>query len=222
MSRKQRKRGECAYCGTVAELTIDHVIPQCLFTKPLPPDMVKVSACEQCNNTKSKDDDFLRDFLVTDIFASEQPTAKAIFTQKVVSSARQNKSALMRSFKSHARLEPLHTRGGIYLGHAYSAPLDGERVTQIFCRIMRGLYYKIRSQRIPDKYKCEVSRWEPTGFNEFWPTLKQIGFNGPYHCGDVFTCIMLYADEDPFITAWWLCFYDRICIHVSTELDGFE
>jgi hypothetical protein len=35
----------CVYCGQQAELTREHVVPQCLFPKPLPSNMVTVGTC---------------------------------------------------------------------------------------------------------------------------------------------------------------------------------
>ena len=219
---KKRKVGECAYCGVIGTLTDDHVIPRCLFEKPLPPDMVKVPACEKCNNDKSKDDDYLRDFLVTDIYASEHPVAKRVFLTKTLSAGRQNKSALVRAAKAQGRPESIYTKGGIYLGEGFGVPLEGERVNNIFIRIVRGLYYKIRTKRIPDDYVFEVSRWDSSEFREIWPKLQQTGFNGPYRCGDVLTCLMMYAEEDEFISDWWLWFYDGVCVHVVTAPQGFK
>jgi hypothetical protein len=222
MKKKEKKVGECAYCGEITNLTDEHVIPRCLFEKPLPPDIVVVGVCERCNHEKSKDDDYLRDFLVTDMGGSEHPIAKRIFQTKTLSSARQNKSALLRTAKTQGRFEPVRTKGGIYLGEGYGIPLDGERVNRIFIRIVRGLYYKTKKKRIPDDYVFDVSRWDASEFNEIWPRLEKIGFNGPYRCGDVLTCLMLYAQEDEFITNWWLWFYDGICIHIATSPQGFK
>lgn len=69
----------CAYCGDVRNLTRDHVIPRCLFPRPLPAAMLTVPACRSCNQRKAKHDDFLRDVLVTDIAAEDNAAAQAVF-----------------------------------------------------------------------------------------------------------------------------------------------
>ncbi|MCE5313831.1 MAG: hypothetical protein ABFD49_09020 [Armatimonadota bacterium] len=212
---KQKTQEQCAYCGKIGKMTIEHVIPQCLFTKPLPLDIVKVPACEQCNNAKSADDSYLRDYLVTDASASEHKTARKIFTTKVLSSVRKNKSDLWRSFAPSAHLSLVHCRGGISL--LYAGNLDGERIERALYRIVRGLYYRIFQQHIPENCNYSLTRWSPQEFNEFLPLLHKFGFNGPYGCGDAFKCIMQFADKSPFTTAWWLFFYDSICLHVLTE-----
>jgi hypothetical protein len=141
--RKQGKRKirECVYCGEVKEVTKDHVIPKCLFTKPYPPNLISVFACEQCNNAKSLNDDYLRDFLVCDNYVSQNPIAQQVFHQKLLSSQRQGSSVIAREVIKKARLEPLYTKGGIYIGDYYSTPVDEKRILKIFEIVVRGLYY---------------------------------------------------------------------------------
>src|SRR5437764_13225133 len=83
MSKPQRLReeGQCAYCGQHDMLTVDHVIPRCLFDgvrSGVPGDVPKVGACLQCNNLKGADDMFLRDVLVRDLRLTEHPIAQTI------------------------------------------------------------------------------------------------------------------------------------------------
>jgi hypothetical protein len=55
-------------------------------------------------------------------------------------------------------------------------------------------------------------------FNRDWPQLSKIGFNGPHQIGNgVFTCIWVKADVDPFLTVWWLFFYDSIGMVIASE-----
>ncbi len=83
MSKRQRSReeGQCAYCGQHDILTVDHVIPRCLFdgvTGGVLGNAPKVDACRQCNNAKSTDDTFLRDVLVRDLRLAEHSIAQAL------------------------------------------------------------------------------------------------------------------------------------------------
>jgi hypothetical protein len=75
---ERSKTGVCVYCGERAKLTREHVIPECLFTKPLPPNMITVGTCFQCNNGKSDDDVYLRDFLLADMATGENACAEEI------------------------------------------------------------------------------------------------------------------------------------------------
>jgi hypothetical protein len=124
---------------------------------------------------------------------------------------------------SKAKYDPIHTPGGIYLGHGFSFPLEGERVTQLFSLIVRGLYHKLTEKYLPEECKFDVRRLTSSEFNEFWEKLRQIGYNGPYCLGnDVFTCLFIYAAEEPSISQWWLWFYDSICIYVTTCPSNYD
>jgi hypothetical protein len=117
-------------------------------------------------------------------------------------------------------MEPLYTKGGLYLGHHPSFPIEGERVERIFTNIVRGLYYRILKARIPDDYSFEVLRLDPSGVGPVWQDLKRMKANGPYRLGDVFVCVFAYGQEDPFVTYWLLGFYDSIFVTVGTEPPG--
>jgi hypothetical protein len=219
MGKQKKKIGICVYCGLVAPLEKEDVIPKCLFLKPRPSDLVKIPSCRKCNLDKSKDDDFLRDLLVTDISVADNPIAQAIFRQKMLSSVRQKSSELARTAITKGRIEPFYTKAGIYLGNCVFAPVDASRINRIFTRIVRGLYYNARNERIPDEYSFEVLKIDPLGFRVAWPEIEKLGYNGPHYIGnEVFSCIWMYADADPFLTIWWLFFYDSLGIHVNTQI----
>lgn len=110
------KQGVCVYCGQVAELTEDHVIPQCLFPNGIPADAPKVWACEPCNGVvKSRLDQYFRDLLVTDMHSSQSPVAQELFP-KFGRSVVRNQSKMARDILQKAQLVELRTPGGIYLG----------------------------------------------------------------------------------------------------------
>lgn len=220
MSKIRQKTGQCVYCGETKPLTRDHVIPKCLFPTPLPSFMVTVPVCQDCNADKASHDDYLRDMLVVDTGTSKSRVAQEILTSKVFRSSDKNRSVIMRAAKSKGKLEPVYSPGGIYLGNAFSFPLDGERINHLFSLIVRGLYYKVRNQRLPDDCDIEVRR--VFDFNETWENLQRIGYNARSLGDGVFTCIFLYAAEEPFLSQWWLWFYESICIYVSTSPANFD
>lgn len=167
MSKKgQRKIGQCIYCGNVAQISKDHVIPKSLFVRPLPSNLITVPCCDSCNNNKSQNDDFLRDLLTTDVFGNQHPTAQQIFQEKVLRSNERNSSTIAKIVSKEARTEPFYTRKGIYLGNIITAPIEPERVKTIFTTIIRGLYFDARHQQIPDSYDFEIRRFYPWEFNE--------------------------------------------------------
>lgn len=84
VKKGKRKVKICVYCGQLKEVSKDHVIPKCLFIKPYPLNLISVPACDECNNAKSQNDDYLRDILVTDNWVSKSPTAQQVFHQKML------------------------------------------------------------------------------------------------------------------------------------------
>lgn len=190
MARRRKQVGECVYCEAVGVVEKEDVIPKCLFPKPRPNNLVKVPSCRACNAAKSKDDDYLRDLLVSDISTGSHPVAQSLFHKKMLSSVRQNSSDFARIAKSEGELAPYRTQGGLYLGKAFSVPIDEARLNRIFATIVRGLYFKANGVRIPGTYVFDVRRIDMLAFNQYWPQLSKIGFNGPHQIGNgVFTCI---------------------------------
>lgn len=216
MANKKQKIGQCVYCGDTKPLTRDHVIARCLFPAPLPTVMVTIPACNDCNAEKSKHDDYLRDMLVVDRNSEQSKAAQALL-DKVQRASQRNQSVVMRGAKSEGEFGPVYSKGGIYLGEAFSFPLEGERVNHIFSLIVRGLYYQLTERFLPQETEFDVRRLTAEEFSKIWEELKKMGFNGPYRLGDdVFTCIFIYAAEEPTLSHWWLWFYDSVCVYVTT------
>jgi hypothetical protein len=216
---KKRMLGSrmCAYCGVTPATTEDHVVPTCLFDGPLPPDIVKVPACNACNHAKSKDDGYLRDILITDMHCSDYPIAQALIGGKFKRAMQKNRSDFARAAVRRGCLKPMYSSGGVYLGHFHSVPLEVARVNQIFSTIARGLYFKLRGQRFPDGYSFEVMRVEPSRAQQAIDVMKAQGANGPYVLGRVFACLVMFAAEDPGVTLWLMQFYGGMFVTVKTE-----
>ncbi len=223
MGNKKSKIGQCVYCGETKSLTKDHVIARCLFPAPLPTFMATVPACNDCNAAKAKHDDYLRDMLVVDHNSEHSKPAHTLLAGKVLRASKRNQSLVIRGAKSKGKFGPIYSKGGIYLGDGLSVPLEGERVNHIFSLIVRGLYYKLTGRFLPQDATFDVRRLRVDEFNKSWEKLKEIGFNGPYRLGeDVFTCIFLYAEEEPAISQWWLWFYDSVCVYVTTTPSNYD
>lgn len=214
---KRKKITQCVYCGKNKLASDDHVIPKCLFTGGLPNDIVLVPVCVSCNNEKSRDDSFLRDWLVSDQRTLHNSLSQKIFAEKFARSLEKGHSELAKQAVQHAQFQDIFSSGGIYLGKAYAMNLDENRLLTIFTRIVRGLYYKIYKKRIPDSYIFNYKVIDPTQFNTIWNELKKRNLNKVRKIGSIFSTIMLTAMEDEFTTIWWMVFYDGICVEVTTE-----
>jgi len=215
--RPKKDREMCAYCGAAPATTRDHIVSKGLFPRPLPPFMVTVPACLKCNQNKSQDEDYLRDVLIADIHTSEHPKAKAIFDGPMARARAKNRSEIARSAR-HARMEPLHTPGGLYLGHHPSVPLDWERISCVVSMMIRGLYYQLRGEPFPQGYSVTVMRLNPLEVQTAWNDMSAAHLNGPYCLGEgIFRCEMQLVAEDTGVTRWLLRFYQNYVLLVTTK-----
>jgi hypothetical protein len=220
MASKKRSKPKpiCVYCGVNPAVTGDHVVPKCLFLRPLPQDVVVVPACEACNRDKSKDDTYLRDALVMDYQGSESSIARTLFDTKVKRSAKRNSSDVVRAAMTRARFIPHITPGGLYLGQVPSFELDPSRMERIFSYIVRGLYSKVVRARLPAECAITVNRVSAKEADEIFHIIKGMDGNGLYRIGQgVFECAFMYATEEPQISFWLLAFYQRVFFIVGTE-----
>ena len=159
MSKPQRSRdeGQCAYCGQHAMLTVDHVIPRCLFdgvTGGVPGDVPRVGACLQCNNAKGADDTFLRDVLVRDLRLAEHPVAQTIRHGAHARSIDRGKSQYPRA-ASRLRYVPSLTGSGLSVAEPI---LPKERLHGIFTRLVRGLMVAYEHYELPSTTNFDVLR----------------------------------------------------------------
>jgi hypothetical protein len=208
---------QCVYCQTKSATTRDHVIPKCLFVLPLPPNLVTVRVCESCNEGKSRDDDFLRDYLVTDFAGSTSPTADALLKGKVRRSAKRNSSEVARAVFRLAKEKPFYTKGGIFLGNFIQAPLESSRFDRIFRRVIGGLYhYYTGGALIPVDYPIRVLRIMPWEMDSAWDRFSRLHLNrcGPF--GDVFVGACARVKEDVRSTMWVMTFYQRVHFFVES------
>jgi hypothetical protein len=218
---KSVKNIKCVYCGiTLDELnsTRDHVIPQSLFSRPLPQRMITVSACKNCNKEKSKYDDYLRDIVVADLETYTHPISQLLF-QKLLRSARRNRSSVARNISSSNITQPLVTPNGIYLGNYPIIALDLASTNKIFSFLIKGLYYYLRQERLPDDCFFSITRIPPLVNEE--PLLNMFmqapKYYGPEILGNNIFGYIAYIHDNPTITRWFLWFYDSLCFVVSTD-----
>ncbi len=210
------KHRSCAYCGGSENMTKDHVIPLCLFVQPYPLNLITVPSCLKCNGEKSRNDDFLRDLLTTDIYGNQNPIAQQIFQDKVLSSARHGSSVVAQTMLSNSQPESFFSHGGIDLGIVQSAPVETEQIKDIFSTIVRGLYYYSRRKQMPSDYEFKVLRYHPPQFVQVCNQLHhQFRFQGPFVRGNIFGYSFFEAEDDSASSYWLLWFYDIVGISVS-------
>lgn len=155
----KKKMGMCAYCGTMGEITRDHVIPKNLFAGNVPGDIPKVGVCPACNNAaKSDDDRYLQHMLVMDRASSKQPIPQQLFADKFARAVRGNMSQAANDVLC-SRPALLKTVSGIIHDAVYVAPPEADtRSDAIMARIVRGLYQAYTGDVLPHSTAFDVFR----------------------------------------------------------------
>jgi hypothetical protein len=140
----KRRTDTCGLCGTVAEVTREHFVPQCLWSGPLPNRIETVPACDGCNARSNLDDEYFRNTLVL-MFDQDHPEKQKLFAGPVLRTFKQH-PAWEKHALSKMTLQPEFSSSGLWLGNRPVMPLDADRFNQSLRKIVKGLFFKIRKQ----------------------------------------------------------------------------
>lgn len=204
------KQGVCVYCGQVAELTEDHVIPQCLFPNGVPLDAPKVWACKPCNGVvKSGLDQYFRDLLVTDMHTSRSPVVQQIIP-KFHRAVKRNRSLLARDILKNSRQVELRTPAGLYGGQAYTIPNANDKTLEIMSMYVRGLYAYYYHKPLPQEVEFDFVRMGiDRKLNDIIRMLRDGGGIASIGDGKVFQCAYGHTSDRPEAGIWVLNFVER-------------
>lgn len=155
MRRKHLKRkfgdAKCAYCGGECQ-SADHVPPQCLFANPKKEELIEVPSCIECNNSFSKDDEYLKTVLGIVDFNEAHEEVKRLQSSITRSFSNKEKKGFVQSFVRALKIIPRYTASGLYVGHAPAFDIDKKRLLRVAERVVKGLFYHERQYRFPDNF----------------------------------------------------------------------
>lgn len=217
MRRKRLRRiGECACCGCMGPLTADHVPPRNLFPQPRPTDLITVPCCSPCNERFEKDDEYLR--LVTAIRSDigGHPDAREPLSAAMRSLHKPEKEGFRRAFLQGVKLVNAQTLAGIFLGRSMAYEVDSDRLNRTADRIVRGLFFHHREERLPDdaqvKALClESIRSDRRTLQILEGTLSQLQEQPLITKGKgVFRYQFSLLEEDPSSSVWLFSFYEKV------------
>lgn len=210
------KVATCVYCGEQADVTREHVIPKGLFPKPLPANMITVATCFACNNGKSDDDAYLRDYLLADLATGDNALAQGLRFSKLKRSVQTNRSEVARSALTRAYPTPVHSPGGIYLGFAYAVPVDAKRLEVTYTKMVRGIHHHVTKLHIPQNYEFQTTRVADHWVVHVWSESQLRGAHAITLNPGVFACQYQLVTVNPFLSRWLLLFYNAILIEAFT------
>lgn len=201
-----RDRTRCAYCGEPAT-TYDHAPPQCLYTPPLPSNLVTVPACAACNNGVSKDDAEFRNHLSIMAGSFGESASAAERLQPSLRAIRRDKPTLARMVLG-ARMSERYSAAGIYLGPGVTVPLPSDARERVLIRIVRALFWHHFDERL------DATRVRLIHIDKSKPTWRQaldellLMPHRHVLIGNGETFEYRYArDIDPAISFWMMTFF---------------
>lgn len=202
-----RDRTLCAYCGKPAT-TDDHVPPQCLYTPPLPSNLVTVPACATCNNGASNDDAEFRSHLSIMAGSFGESANAAERLQPSLRAIRRDKPTLARIVLG-ARPTERYSAGGIYLGQGVAVPVPPNARERVLIRIVRGLFWHHFDERIEAARVrlIHVDKSKPTWRKALDELLSMPHQHVLVGNGETFEYRYARDNDDPSISFWMMTFF---------------
>jgi len=205
----------CTYCGRPNPETQDHIPPACLFPPPRPSNLITVPSCLSCNEGASKDDEYFKTWLVMRYDIADHPAASKLLESIYRSLARPQKRGMLNKLVRGMRKIPVHSPGGLFLGHAAEYDVDLGRLGKVTNRIVMGLFLKEFGQRLASTH--DVRSFAETGLRDINSELRTNLTNmvSALHSrpsrtiGDkVFEYTFQATLEDANTTAWLFRFFE--------------
>lgn len=226
MSKPKAPRiGTCTYCGEETPITADHVPPKNLFNRPFPPNLLTVPACADCNGGFKKDDEYFRIALTVTDKSKGQRGREGILPTVLRGINSPKASRFRATLLSNTQIAPRFSPSGIFLGDQRQITLDGARIEGIARRIVQGLFFHVKGQRLPNDHAInvvpvgrfrEMANLHPEidlALHEF---IARITAEPLTEHGDVFGYRYLQSPNGPSHTMWLLYFYERLEFFCTT------
>lgn len=221
-NRKERRLARrasrlCVHCGKPGAISDDHLPPKNLFARPLPSDLIKVPACQRCNSSCSKDDEYFRLKIALDDEVSDHPVVKLNLNSILKSLEREEAGGLRRLVAADTRMVNLLSPGGVYLGKRLAFEVDLVRIFRVVACTVRGLYFHETGRRLSDEYAVGVNSddtlmEEPLDVLAQWQEaiIRPMAAVPEKRIGDgVFGYRHVITTEDQDTSVWVLTFYGR-------------
>jgi hypothetical protein len=217
-----KKKTTCAYCDAPAT-TADHIPPKGLFAKPLPIDLLTVPSCLLCNGGAAQDDEYFRTVMAFRSDTYERSDAAGAAERAMRALVREGGEGFRKGVLSKLTEIPMFGDDGPKVGSIGQLDVDLRRVRRVVERIVRGLYYHHKGERLPPECRvtvnslesfespdasavatlCEVTRWAMSAERHVSPRR-------------VLDYRFRETKQDPACAVWILGFYETVPFVVIT------
>lgn len=217
LKMSKKKRGVCVYCGKVAKLERDHVPPRNLFGSVPKANLVTVPCCRACNDQAALDDEYFRRTLVFRHDIGDTRIGAELSEPVYRSLKNPRQAGFAKSFFRTVREVELETEAGIYLGNTFTYDADHERLDNVACRVIKGLFWHHHGNPLPPDYVvyayCQTGIPKGTKAAETAISFaRSVVEENVEHSIDpnIFRYWFKFTDKDPSATGWVLVFFNRI------------
>lgn len=204
MAKKKKDLGECAYCPNPAT-TKDHVPPKTIFAKRTQ-NRPWVPACEDCNREASKDDEYIQRLAM--LYGAEACN-DALDVGERFMRALEHKEAKRLQTSVINSLSPQTPEQEVMFPDGINIALEGDRLTNIMKKIVRGWFFKLKGKRFPTGY--EIMTYQPGKgkLNEVLISNEEIIDKVPgFLFGDyAFTFRVAFHPDNDFLSCWRIEFF---------------
>jgi hypothetical protein len=209
---------QCAYCGSIAVVTRDHIPPKLIFSKPRPNNLITVPACPTCHSTTtSKDDEYFRLALQVRDGIADHPDVVKTRRTLLRSLQKPEKAGMAKGLLQKIRLAEFVTPSGIFIKKQLALETDMSRIRRVVQRTMRGLFYFHKQHRLPEGYDaliCDEDNfrsWPANVTTEIENMLTAILAQRLASIGNgVFSYGFGVDKINPDMTCWVFIFYETI------------
>lgn len=215
----------CVHCRKRPAVSRDHVPPKGLFQRPRPDNLIRVPACEDCDNGRTKDDEYLQHIYSFDYRADTNLSASNRRNSILAKFKDGIRTAALAALLRKGRPTSFYTPSGLYVGDGLEIDVDGRRLTRVHKCVVTGLFYVEYGRPLANDYGVVVLHADVIEANASVEAQRKFGEGfvkrlqavAPRIFGrDEFEYRCVAAIDNENCTAWWLTYYGRIHVFAGT------
>lgn len=207
----------CIYCNENLANTVDHIPPRCIFSKPLPLNMITVPCCNVCNSKYALDDEY---FMV--VLTLIEDTTKNIYKDYLFEKIqrmklREQSRKLIEYIKYSFEAKVKITRNGLILLNQPGINIDQKRIRNTVNRIIKGLVYKetgLLTKEVVSVFTTDYRNLDHDMTKQLMDVLDFIKYGDTIYIGDgkIFGYKFVYPKSCPEVSGWILNFFESFYV----------
>lgn len=212
-----KRNDVCYICGEENPNSKDHIPPKNIFLKKyrnLDSGLITVPSHSLCNKSYELDDEYFRYCLCIAAYWTNEK-ARELWKTKMKNQLHRSESAgYLKYLRELLKDGNFIDQNGIPHKNATVALLDSKRIERVIYRIVRGLFYKNFSYRLPDFHKLELNWLPPKGAKEIIGDLNiQNKFSSV--AGGIFRHCYYFKSNNEKDGFYFLVFFDSVFFSVQ-------